>query len=86
LPASGGLFLDERVEFIPRLRDFSTALMAIPGSAIYARAPHDRHTQARRLQSWGLLEREGRYYYLHEKTLNSLIGIPSYQQVRRVLE
>ena len=39
-----------------------------------------------RLQSWGLIDREGRQYYLREKTLNSLIGMRSYQQVRRVLD
>ena len=38
-----------------------------------------------RLQNWGLIERRGRYYYLHERTLNSLIGMRSYQQVRRLL-
>jgi DNA-binding IclR family transcriptional regulator len=38
-----------------------------------------------RLQSWGLVDRQGRYYYLREKTLNSLIGMQSYQQVRRIL-
>jgi DNA-binding IclR family transcriptional regulator len=37
------------------------------------------------LQSWGLIDRQGRNYYLHEKTLNSLIGLRSYQQVRRIL-
>jgi hypothetical protein len=26
------------------------------------------------LQSWGLIDRRGRHYYIHEKTLNSLIG------------
>ena len=39
-----------------------------------------------RLQSWGLIDREGRQYCLREKTLNSLIGMRSYQQVRRVLD
>ena len=38
-----------------------------------------------RLQGWGLIDRRGRYYYTHEKTLNSLIGIRSYEQVRRIL-
>ena len=38
-----------------------------------------------RLQSWRLIDRRGRYYYLHERTLNSLIGMRSYQQVRRLL-
>ena len=54
--------------------------------ASYMRVP--RTTVIRRLarlQSWGLIERQGREYYLREKTLNSLIGMRSYQQVRRVL-
>ena len=54
--------------------------------ASYMRVP--RTTVIRRraqLQSWGLIERRGRYYYLHEKTLNSLIAMRSYQQVRRIL-
>jgi DNA-binding IclR family transcriptional regulator len=54
--------------------------------AAYLRVP--RTTVIRRLnrlQSWGLIDRRGRRYYLHEKTLNSLIGMRSYQQVRRFL-
>jgi DNA-binding IclR family transcriptional regulator len=39
----------------------------------------------KRLQSWGLINRRGRHFYLHEKTLNSLIAVRSYQQVRRSL-
>jgi DNA-binding IclR family transcriptional regulator len=38
-----------------------------------------------KLQSWGLIDRRGCHYYLHEKTLNSLIGMRSYQQVRHIL-
>lgn len=38
-----------------------------------------------RLQNWNLIYREGRHYYLREKTLNSLIGMRSYQQVTRIL-
>jgi hypothetical protein len=53
------------------------AYMGVPRTTVVRRLA--------RLQSWGLIEREGRYYYLHEKTLNSLIGMRSYQQVRRVL-
>ena len=49
-------------------------------------ARHYRHMRLARLQSWGLIDRDGRQYYLHEKTLNSLIGMRSYQQVRRVLD
>src|SRR5580704_489603 len=54
--------------------------------AAYMRVP--RTTVIRRLnllQSWGLIDRGGRRYYMHEKTLNSLIGMRSYQQVRRIL-
>jgi biotin operon repressor len=54
--------------------------------AAYMRVP--RTTVIRRLdqlQSWGLIDRRGRHYYLHEKRLNSLIGMQSYQQVRRIL-
>jgi biotin operon repressor len=54
--------------------------------AAYMRVP--RTTVIRRLDrlhSWGLIDRRGRYYYLHERTLNSLIGMRSYQQVRRLL-
>ena len=54
--------------------------------AAYMRVP--RTTVIRRLarlQSWGLIDRRGRYYHLHEKTLNSLMGMRSYQQVRRIL-
>jgi DNA-binding IclR family transcriptional regulator len=28
-----------------------------------------------RLQRWGLIDRRGRHYYMHEKKLNSLIGM-----------
>ena len=54
--------------------------------AAYMRVP--RTTVIRRLdqlQRWGLINRRGRHYYLHEKTLNSLIGMRSYQQVRHIL-
>jgi hypothetical protein len=54
--------------------------------AAYMRVP--RTTVIRRLdrlQSWGLVDRRGHHYHLHEKTLNSLIGMRSYQQVRSIL-
>jgi biotin operon repressor len=38
-----------------------------------------------RLQRWGLIDRRGRHYYMNEQTLNSLIGMRSYHQVRRFL-
>ena len=54
--------------------------------AAYMRVP--RTTVIRRLdqlQSWGLIDRQGRRYYLHETTLNSANGMRTYQQVRRIL-
>src|SRR5215475_13944822 len=54
--------------------------------AAYMRVP--RTTVIRRLdrlQDWGLIHRQGRHYYLHDKRLNSLIGMRSYQQARRIL-
>jgi hypothetical protein len=54
--------------------------------AAYMRVP--RTTVIRRLnrlQRWGLIERQGRHYYIHEKALNSLMGMRSYEQVRRIL-
>jgi hypothetical protein len=37
------------------------------------------------LQSWGLIDRRGRHYHVREKKLNSLMGMQSYQEVRRIL-
>jgi hypothetical protein len=54
--------------------------------AAYVRVP--RSTVIRRLdrlQSWGLIYRQGRRYYLHDKALNSFIGVRSYQTSRRLL-
>jgi DNA-binding IclR family transcriptional regulator len=54
--------------------------------ATYMRVP--RTTVIRRLdrlKGWGLIDCRGRRYYMHEKTLNALIGMRSYQQVRRFL-
>ena len=62
-------------------RPFSIAKIAA-----YMRVP--RTTVIRKLaqlKSWGLIDREGRRYYLREKTLNSAIGMRSHQQVRRIL-
>jgi DNA-binding IclR family transcriptional regulator len=54
--------------------------------ADYMRVP--RTTVIRKLkqlESWGLIDRRGRYFYMRERTLNSLIGMRSYRQVRRTL-
>jgi DNA-binding IclR family transcriptional regulator len=62
-------------------RPFSVAKIAA-----YMQVP--RTTVMRRLaqlQNWGLLDREGSRYYVREMTLNSPIGMRSYQQVRSIL-
>jgi DNA-binding IclR family transcriptional regulator len=62
-------------------KPFSVAKMAK-----YMRVPRATVTRRlSRLQSWGLIYKQGHYYYVHEKTLNSLIGMRSYQQMRRIL-
>jgi hypothetical protein len=68
------------------LRDIDGKPFSIAKIAAYMRVP--RTTVRRRLkqlQRWGLIDRQGRRYYIHEKTLNSLIGMRSYEQVRRIL-
>jgi biotin operon repressor len=54
--------------------------------AAYMRVP--RTTVMRRLdrlRKWGLIYRHGRHYYLEDKALNSLMGMRSYLQIRRLL-
>jgi DNA-binding IclR family transcriptional regulator len=54
--------------------------------AAYMSAP--RTTVVRRLnqlQDWGVIDRRGRYYHMHEKVLNSVDGMRSYEEVRRIL-
>ena len=66
--------------------DMDSKPFTVAKVAAYMRVP--RTTVIRRLdqlQRWGLIDRQGRHYYLHEKTLNSLIGMRSHQQVRRIL-
>ena len=92
-----GAYAPASQPFGTRLETFFVALCVAMGDidgkpfsvakiAAYMRVP--RTTVIRklaRLQSWGLVDRRGRHYYLHEKTLNSLIGMRSYQQSRRIL-
>ena len=54
-----------------------TGYMGVPRTTVIRRL--------NQLQKWGLIDRRGRHYYMHEKMLNSLIGMRSYQQVRRFL-
>jgi DNA-binding IclR family transcriptional regulator len=68
------------------LGDIDGKPFSVAKIAAYMRVP--RTTVIRRLnqlQRWGLIDRQGRRYYMHEKMLNSLIGMRSYQQVRRIL-
>ena len=92
-----GAYAPASERFGTRLETFFIALCVALGEidgkpssvakiASYVRAP--RTTVIRRLnrlQSWGLIDRQGRRYYIRQKTLNSLIGMPSYEQVRHIL-
>ena len=42
--------------------------------------------QATATAAQGLIDRQDRRYYVHEKALNSLIGMRSYEQVRCILK
>ena len=68
------------------LGDIDGKPFSVAKIAAYMRVP--RTTVRRRLgqlHRWGLIDRQGRRYYMHEKALNSLIGMRSYEQVRRIL-
>ena len=68
------------------LGDIEGKPLSIAKIAAYMRVP--RTTVIRRLdrlQRWGLIDRQGRHYYIREKTLNSFIGMRSYEQVRHIL-
>jgi DNA-binding IclR family transcriptional regulator len=68
------------------LGDIDGKPFSVAEIASYMRVP--RTAVIRRLnqlQRWGLIAREGRHYYIHEKALNSLIGMRSYEQVRRIM-
>ena len=54
-----------------------TAYMRVPRSTVIRRLD--------RLQRRGLIYRQGRRYYLHDRALNSSIGVRSYQTSRRLL-
>ena len=92
-----GAYASASERFGTRLETFFIALCVALGDidgkpfsvariASYVRVP--RTTVIRRLnrvQSSGLIDRQGRRYYIREKTLNSLIGMRSYEQVRHIL-
>src|ERR1700755_3673623 len=69
------------------LGQFEERPFSVAKIAAYMRVP--RTTVIRRLsrlQSWGLIHRQGRRYYMDQKALNSLLGVRSYQHIRRLLD
>jgi hypothetical protein len=54
------------------------AYMGVPRTTVIRRLD--------RLQRWGLIYRQGRRYYMEERALNSLLGMRSYRQIRRLLQ
>jgi DNA-binding IclR family transcriptional regulator len=68
------------------LGDIDGKPFSVAKIASYMRVP--RTTVIRRLNQlhrWGLIDCQDRRYYMHEKALNSLIGMRSYEQVRCIL-
>jgi biotin operon repressor len=69
------------------LGQFEEKPFSVAKIAAYMRVP--RTTVIRRLsrlQSWGLIHRQGHRYYMDQKALNSLLGQRSYQHIRRLLD
>jgi biotin operon repressor len=74
------------IGFCVAIGDIDGKPFSVAKIAAYMRVP--RTTVIRRLdqlQSWGLIDRRGRHYYLRETTLNSANGMRTYQKVRRIL-
>ena len=68
------------------LGDIDGKPFSVAKIAAYMRMPRTTvNRRLDRLHGWGLIDRRGRHYYANEKTLNSLMGIRSYEQVRRIL-
>ena len=69
------------------LGQFDEKPFSVAKIAAYMRVP--RTTVIRRLgrlQSWGLIHRQGHRYYMDQSALNSLLGMRSYQHIRRLLD
>jgi DNA-binding IclR family transcriptional regulator len=69
------------------LGEFEERPFSVTKVAAYMRMP--RTTVIRRLdrlQSWGLIYRQGRRYHMRREALNSLLGMRSYQHIRRLLK
>jgi DNA-binding IclR family transcriptional regulator len=68
------------------LGQFEEKPFSVTKIAAYMRVP--RTTVIRRLdrlQSWGLIHRQGHRYYMDQRALNSRLGMRSYQHIRRLL-
>jgi hypothetical protein len=69
------------------LGQFEDKPFSVTKIAAYMRVP--RTTVVRRLErlrGWGLVHRQDRHYYIDERALNSLLGMRSYQRIRRLLD
>src|ERR1700758_2177690 len=69
------------------LGQFEQKPFSVTKIAAYMRVP--RTTVVRRLgrlQNWGLVQRQGRRYYVDGSALNSLLGLRSYQHIRLLLD
>jgi hypothetical protein len=69
------------------LGEFEERPFSVAKIAAYMRVP--RTTVIRRLdrlETWGLIHRRGRRYYMDKRALNSLLGMRSYQHIRRLLK
>jgi hypothetical protein len=69
------------------LGEFEDKPFSVTKIAAYMRMP--RTTVMRRLdqlQRWGLVHRQGHRYHVDRKALNSLLGMRSYRQIRRLLD
>jgi DNA-binding transcriptional ArsR family regulator len=68
------------------LGDIEGKPFSVSKIAAYMRVPRTTAMRRlKRLESWGLVYRQGRRYYVHEKALNSVMGLRSYQHIRRML-
>ena len=67
----------EAIAIASSRRSPSSAYLRIPRTTVIRRL--------KQLQDWEMIERRGRYYYAHEKTLNSTGGLRSYQEGRRAV-
>lgn len=68
------------------MSDYEGRPFSVSKLASYLRVP--RTTVMRRLkqlQAWGMIDRRGRCYYAHERTLNSFMGLRSYREGRRIV-